>query len=143
MPLAILKPLPPSRVVRPRELPRAAPAVALRAVQQRHHITPPPAVVVPPRPTRARRVTPLAPVERPAPLLRLLAPPAPAPVRLVLRAPAPAPPTPTPLATVQMAIAVGIQGGGGTRVINVPADLTQPGLVNITQFRVALTAGSW
>jgi hypothetical protein len=77
------------------------------------------------------------------PVLRLVLPTPPRPVRLVLRAPAPPAPVPTPLAEVTGAVAVGVLGTGGTRVIMVPADLTQTGLVNITQFRISLAAGVW
>jgi hypothetical protein len=101
---AILRALPPSRITRARDTPRASPRPTLHAAK----------------------------------------PPPPAPVRLTLRAPVTPPQAPrsapveTPIAT-----AVGILGAGGTRVIMVPAELTQPGLVNITQFRVAIAAGVW
>jgi hypothetical protein len=75
---------------------------------------------------------------QPPPVLRLIGPPLPQPVRFALRAPVPA----LSADTVPIA-AVGVQGTGGTRVVNVPADLTKPGVVYITQFRIALTAGVW
>jgi hypothetical protein len=139
--LAVLMPLPPSRIARARDIPRPRPQPALHAAAPRVRLVPPLVVAPPPRPARARP-SPLSPLA-PAPVLRLVVPPPPAPVRLALRAPvAPVPldvaPGPVPIAT-----AVGILGTGGTRVIMVPADLTQPGRVDITQFRVALAAGVW
>ena len=42
------------------------------------------------------------------------------------------------------ALAVGITGAAGTRITSMtPADLTQPGLVNIEDFRISLFAGVW
>ena len=81
----------------------------------------------------------------PAPRLRLAAPPSvAAPPRLVLRAPVAAPPVARDAPVLApIATAVGIIGAGGTRVIMVPADLTLPGRVDITQFRVAIAAGVW
>ena len=139
----LLHPTPPSRIRRARGTPRAAPVVALRAPALRLHLTPPPTVTAPPRATRRRPAAEVAAL--PPPVLRLVVATAPPPARLVLRAPAPlaAPIVEPTEAAVPIATAVGIQGTGGTRVIMVPADLTQPGIVNITHFRVAVAAGVW
>jgi hypothetical protein len=142
MPLVILQVPPPSRVIRSRDTPRPRPPAALRRPEAPRLVLPTPRVAPPARLLR-RPLAFLVPVQAP-PVLRLrLPPPLPAP-RLTL-VPSPAAPAPAPLAAAGEAIAtsIGIQATGGTRVIMVPADLTKPGRVDITQFRVAVAAGVW
>jgi hypothetical protein len=73
-------------------------------------------------------------------VLRLVVPPEPRIERFGLKAPAP-----TPAAVdAPGATSVGIVGIGGTRVVAMtPADLTVPGRVDITDFRISLFAGVW
>jgi hypothetical protein len=118
-------------------LPMERPQLAPRQVPERHHLVR--AVRPPERPTRARaRLIP--PTVAPAPVLRLVVPPEPRIERFGLKAPAP-----TPAAVdAPGATSVGIVGIGGTRVVAMtPADLTVPGRVDITDFRISLFAGVW
>ena len=138
-----LRAAPPSRVTRAPERPRPRPQATLRAIAPRPRLIAPLIVTPPPRPPR-RQPQAVSPVPA-QPVLRLPAPRPPAVPRLVLRAPvpAPAPLLTAPVNIVPIAEAVGILGIGGTRVIMVPADLTQPGRVDITRFRIGLAAGVW
>lgn len=140
MTLVVLRPGPPSRRVA-REAPRPAPPVALRRFELPARPDHPARVEAPRRPSREAPRAPLRSL--PAPVLRLPGPPTPLPTRLTLQ-----PYQPPPVPTLQEGVAavassVGILGGGGTRVVMVPADLTQPGRVDISDFRIALTAGVW
>lgn len=135
----VLRPAATPRFARPREAPRPGPVVALRAAPVRHRLTAPSVVRAPPRPARARRAVPSAPILL-TPVLRVVTPAPEAPARYVLHAPAP---LAEPVAPVPIATSVGIVSTAGTHVTMTPADLTQPGLVNVTSFRLALFAGVW
>lgn len=145
MPLAVLRPGPPSRVARPRAAPRASPVVRLQGPPARHILIVPLVVRAPPQPAPRRRPPPPAPVILPPPVLRLAEPRPEVPARFaIVRAPTPEPaalPVPTP--SYGPATSVGVAGTAGTNVTMTPADLTQEGLVFITDFEIHLFAGVW
>lgn len=125
----------------PKAVPVAPPRLAPRGAPERHRLTP--MVRAPGVPTpRRRRAAP--PPTAPAPVLRLVVP-KPEPIQrfTLARAPVAARPRAAPAVTGEAATSVGITGTGGTHVSMVPADLTQAGRVDITEFRVSLFAGVW
>jgi hypothetical protein len=140
VPLVVLRPSPPSRAGKPREVPRPAPPRPLRLALAPLLRLPRIALRPAQRPPLARRQVGRVDLLAPPPVLRLVVPPPSLRPRFTLKAPVPLAPPP---AAVPVATAVGILGTTGTRVTMVPADLTQPGRVDITEFHVALAAGVW
>ena len=119
-------------------VPVSPPRLVTRPVPERHHLA---RVVRPPDRPLARRARLTPPTVAPAPVLRLVVPPEPVIARFRLT-----PPVPSPAAAAQApgATSVGITGIGGTHVVAMtPADLTVPGRVDISDFRISLFAGVW